>query len=775
MVFALSVTLAGSASSGDDGAALRTSGLTASEGGTTVHIERTLDYALMLESRQFVPERGVPQELLMQAEAGERRHVIVQFLDVPAGSDISLLKSRGLTLLDYLPNLAYFASVRIGELGQLAGFPGLRSVVAIRPDDKISPGLRDRGVSSHAQNADGTVRLIVVLFGDVGVEKARGTVEKYGRITQIRYEDNTVEIDAYPDLIDDLACEDEVQWIEQAHPPKQELLDDVRATVHADSVQAAPYNLSGSGVALGMWDSGSPASTHDDFAGRLTIADGAATGSHATTVAGCMAGDGSRSEACGGTPYQWRGISTGAEIISYDWPFSVLNLKTETSEAIGTYGIISSSNSWGWYLCPYNCSDYGVYDDWSKVYDNIVRGSRGAPISVVFGAGNDQGCLGCQDSIPNFPYGTIPGPGGPAKNTIAVGAVNALDKAMTTFSSWGPVKDGRVKPDMVAPACKATSGIIGPTPPNAYADSGCGTSYAAPIISGSLGILRQQFDQLGYGDIMPHTFKAILIQSAEDLGNPGPDYKFGHGLLRLKDAVDMVVANYPKNELIRVDSLLDGETDTYHMDVQSAVESLRVTLVWDDYKGTPGAAKALVNDLDLMLHSPGGTWYYAYKLDPANPSAYATTGYNDLDNVEVVEVTNPETGRWTINVEGSLVPQGPQDYTLILPFDDPSAGTGRSEALPSEFRLCSNSPNPFSKLTLIRFDLPEPAEVTLRIYDARGRLIRTVIEGGLRPGGRHIVYWDGTTDAGGVVSPGVYFYRMEAGNYIGTQRMVFLR
>jgi hypothetical protein len=738
-------------------------------------VERAPDYTLLLESRRFVPGPGMAEDLTSAAEVGVRQHVIVQFLDIPGPSDVSLLKSRGIELLDYLPNRAYFAGVPTAEVAGLSDLPGVRSVQAVRPEDKISDQLKDRISGKVVRDGVRMSGVVVVLFGDVSVGEFQAVLAGYGAVTAVRSEEHTLEMYAAEDRISDLAGLDAVQWIEPAPPPKQGLLDDVRATVGADSVQAPPYSLNGSGVALGMWDGGSPAATHEDFAGRLTIPDGAVTSTHATTVAGIMAGDGSRSEACGGTPYQWRGISPAADIIAYDWPYTLADLRGETSEAIGTYGIISSSNSWGWYVCGSQCSYFGTYDDWSKVYDNIVLGSRGAPISVVFGAGNDQDCIECQDSLPDFPYGTVAGPGATAKNTIAVGATNALDKTMTNFSSWGPTKDGRVKPDLVAPGCKPTGGIMGPVPPNDYGDPECGTSYATPVVSGSLGILRQQFDLLGYGDIMPHTLKAILIETAEDLGSPGPDYVFGHGNLRLKDAVDLVIANHPSNELVRVDSVIHAEEDVYYMDVGSGAGAFRVTLVWDDYKGTPGAAKALVNDLDLLLQSPTGTWYYAYKPDPSHPSVPATTGYNDLDNVEVVEVVDPEVGRWTIRVEGTLVPEAPQQYTLVLPFEYPSGGVGgRGESSP-EFRLFASSPNPFSNVTSIMFDLPYPAVVTLRIYDARGRCVETLIDGALKPAGTNMAYWDAVGGSGRVVSPGIYFCRMEAGGRVDTQRMIFLR
>ncbi|MFH1314748.1 MAG: S8 family serine peptidase [Candidatus Eisenbacteria bacterium] len=375
----------------------------------------------------------------------------------------------------------------------------------------------------------------------------------------------------------------------------------------------------------------------------------------------------------------------------------------------------------------------------------------------------------------DFPYGTVAGPGGTAKNTIVVGASNAIDKSMTWFSSWGPVKDGRVKPDIAAPGCKPSAGLTTTYPPNDYTSSGCGTSYAAPITAGSVGLLKQQFDQLGYSPVKPHTLKAVLIQSAEDHGNAGPDYQFGHGHLEVQDAIDIIIANDLDGDLIRVASVDDSEADTYNMAVPAGVSKMRVTLVWDDYEATLGAAKMLVNDLDLLVQSPGGTWSYAYKLNPASPSAVATTGYNDLDNVEVVEVSSPAEGRWTIRVEGSTVPEGPQEYTLVLPYNDPLSSIRRPDVEPTSYELYPGNPNPFSVLTLIRFDLPEPAPVVLKVYDARGRLVNTLVDEPLKAAGRHIVRWDGTSDEGVAVAPGIYFYRIDTGAYTRTRRVAVIR
>lgn len=94
-------------------------------------------------------------------------------------------------------------------------------------------------------------------------------------------------------------------------------------------------------------------------------------------------------------------------------------------------------------------------------------------------------------------------------------------------------------------------------------------------------------------------------------------------------------------------------------------------------------------------------------------------------------------------------------------------------ALPSEFQLRQNHPNPFNPETRIELDLPVPSRVALRVFDVRGRLIRTLANGNYAAG-RHSIPWDGKNDAGDLVSSGVYFYQLEAGGFLATRRMLLV-
>lgn len=97
---------------------------------------------------------------------------------------------------------------------------------------------------------------------------------------------------------------------------------------------------------------------------------------------------------------------------------------------------------------------------------------------------------------------------------------------------------------------------------------------------------------------------------------------------------------------------------------------------------------------------------------------------------------------------------------------DPGAG------LPA---LHPSYPNPFGAATAIRFDLPRPETVQLRVYDVSGRLVISLLDGERMPPGRHETLWDGHDAGGRAVPPGVYFYRLDAGAFSDTRRMTLVR
>ena len=120
-------------------------------------------------------------------------------------------------------------------------------------------------------------------------------------------------------------------------------------------------------------------------------------------------------------------------------------------------------------------------------------------------------------------------------------------------------------------------------------------------------------------------------------------------------------------------------------------------------------------------------------------------------------------------------PQRPQ---LVIPIhlkvDTVFTKLDQSVLTVSEFRLQQNFPNPFNPTTTITFDLPENVRVRLEIFDVAGRLICTLVNKH-RNAGSHQVVWNGQDDTGNTVASGLYLYRLQAGDFVQSRKMLFMK
>lgn len=99
----------------------------------------------------------------------------------------------------------------------------------------------------------------------------------------------------------------------------------------------------------------------------------------------------------------------------------------------------------------------------------------------------------------------------------------------------------------------------------------------------------------------------------------------------------------------------------------------------------------------------------------------------------------------------------------------------RSEfEMPSSFELHQNYPNPFNPSTTIRFSLPRPTHISLKVYDALGRDVATLVDE-IRNEGVYNTEWNGRTDDGFRAASGLYFYRIVAGSFVQTKKMILLK
>ncbi|AYA38583.1 T9SS C-terminal target domain-containing protein [Hymenobacter oligotrophus] len=238
-----------------------------------------------------------------------------------------------------------------------------------------------------------------------------------------------------------------------------------------------------------------------------------------------------------------------------------------------------------------------------------------------------------------------------SKNTLCVGATDVLGRVAAP-SSRGPAHDGRLKPEMVA---------LGEG----------GTSDAAAVVSGIAALVQQAYRDEHNGQLPPAALaKAVLLNSADDVGRPGPDFEAGFGQADALGAVQTML-----DRRFVQGRVANGATGTFALAVPAGVRQLKLTLAWADPEAAANASKALVNDLDMELVSASGV-----RVRPWVLSAYphrdslklpARRGVDRLNNVEQITVAAPAAGTYQIQVQGAAVAAGPeQNFAIAYEFEN---------------------------------------------------------------------------------------------------------
>jgi len=479
-------------------------------------------------------------------------------------------------------------------------------------------------------------------------------------------------------------------------------------------------NLSGSLSALagrlGIWDGGSVLDTHQEFTGRVIQQEATVTANdHATHVAGTMMASGVNALA--------RGMAFGAPNIR-SWDFN--NHHHEMSEAAASllvsnhsYGTIAgwrfnttragtaTDPNWEWWgdinVSTTEDFRFGYYDDMASLWDMLAftnpfylivksagnnRNETGPAVNAPFWRRNAAGTWELQGQRPpgmsSNDWFDIISTYGNAKNILVVAAVlpieggfrSTQDAVITSFSSFGPSDDGRIKPDISANGQNLYSASSSGT--SSYRFSS-GTSMSAPNVSGSLVLLQELHHNLNQRFMLSSTLRGLVCHTADDAGNPGPDYSFGWGVMNTERAA-LAIRNRGQTSLIEEIPLQSGTVITRQV-VASGKEPLAITIAWTDPEATPlpvnpqvlnNRTPRLINDLDIRV-SDGATTLSPWILDPNFPSSAATRGDNVVDNIEQIVINAPVPGRTytiTISHKGQTLSRGPQIVSLI------ATGTG---------------------------------------------------------------------------------------------------
>ncbi|MBS7253966.1 S8 family serine peptidase [Flavobacterium branchiicola] len=333
---------------------------------------------------------------------------------------------------------------------------------------------------------------------------------------------------------------------------------------------------------------------------------------HATAMATIVGGIGNSSVLA-------KGVAQKTKLLSSDF----LNIFPDEIETL--QGATTANHSYGTVI-------ENFYGSLANAYDNQLF--LNTDLTHCFSSGN-TGLQGYKSITGNFKQ---------SKNGIVLGCIDQNEVIMP-FSSKGPAYDGRIKPDLVAFSTQ-------------------GTSNSSALTAGIITLMKQHYKNINNSMLTNAMTKAILINSAKDLGYKGPDFTYGYGNIN----TDKCLKTISENRIIS-GSLTSGQTGAHSFKVPENAKNLKITLVWNDLPAAINSNISLINDLDLEVITADNTAFLPWILDPNAPEQPAVRGKDKLNNIEQVTIENPISGSCTINIKGSYVSNTSQSYSIAYEYE----------------------------------------------------------------------------------------------------------
>jgi hypothetical protein len=601
---------------------------------------------LKLKSGEYRIQENIdnlnPKEFLV-SEFQSHYYVYISFTQIPTSTQKKELLLIGVELLDYLPNHTFWSKVKVGTNFQSLKAYNVYSVFNVGIKHKLSYDLSIKNYPEHAISGD-MIEVVVKNQPEIPSTEMDVFYRSIGASIKGHYSfSNLTTLQIHKSNISKLASHPLVKFIEFI-APKAVAEDIVGQSNHRTNyisnttINNVPYN--GTGVWLAIGDDGE-LGPHIDYEGRMDQSSaGPSSGNHGDHVGGIMMG-------AGNLDPDARGMAWGADIKVYD----VWDAVNSTPISYFNPGVVVTSTSYG------NGCNAG-YTSFAQTADQQVRTMPN--LMHVFSAGNSGGS-DCGYGAGSG-WGNITGGIKAGKNVLAIGNVTYTD-GLSNSSSRGPASDGRIKPDICANGTQVYSCF----PNNQYVNNS-GTSMAAPGVSGTYGALVHAYRELNGGITPPSALiKGAMLNTADDLGNIGPDFKFGWGRLNARKVLQVF-----ENNTYILDSISQGGANQHTIMIPIGVKQVKVMVYWNDYEANPSSSQALVNNIDMNITDPSTGVLLPYVLDPTpnavNLDLPATNGVDDLNNMEQVVIDNPTSGNYVVNVSGFGIPQGPQKYYVIYEF-----------------------------------------------------------------------------------------------------------
>ncbi len=293
-----------------------------------------------------------------------------------------------------------------------------------------------------------------------------------------------------------------------------------------------------------------------------------------------------------------------------------------------------------------------------------------------------------------------------------------------------------IKPEVTAPGFMIYSTLPG----NQYGYMD-GTSMACPHVSGAVAILRQVNQSLSVDSL-----KAILMETAVDHGDPGPDNTYGWGIIDVGAAVAWVLAHHPPTNPPQTLSAL-------------IVRQVDVNLVWQ-------APETILPDnpvVDYRVYRATGQ--DPYPTDPIAVIPVSSMSYTDTDRPS-------GTYRYVTTAEYQNGVESEPSNEVVVTIHAPAGVLSNSLSAPGAFRI---SPDPFGSMTVLHYNTIGSGPLAVEVYDAGGRKVRTLARSAPAAGEELLFVWNGRDDQGRAVPAGAYFATIQEGANRAERRMVVLR
>lgn len=553
----------------------------------------------------------------------------------PKNNSLTSLTEKGIDVQSYLGDGYYLIATDISSTKSILQSVQVNKTGYISKESKIDEPLKS--VSS-------SIPVSVLYTPSIDESKLSDIAQEIGlSILHNDTKHHHFSTYANAEQIEKLAQYPFVYFITKYYTAKNPLLYDgalMMGVKQVQEIQPYGYNLKGEGVNVGIWDEGVVGVHIDLPVNRNTVVDKELNSLmsmyHPTEVAGCIGGSGNFF----GTI---EGIAPRCNMYYWD----ILNdIVKEISEGKSLYSVDISNHSYN--FSNTDCFESGQYIPEASDLDKLVYENPTLLPVVAVGNTATANCAIATDTFSSVDIG-FQG----CKNAITVGWLDYQEK-IALNSGRGPTQDGRIKPELVAKGF----GVVTITPNNGI--SGVyGSSYAAPQIAGLAALLHQKYKQQFSSLPNSSLIRAILINTARDLGNPYPDYIFGFGKPDALRAVNTIT-----NQLYFEDNVSQDGFKLQTISVPANTRQLKTTLSWTDKEGNPVAAKSIVNNLDLKIVTPAGDTILPWILNPSRPKNQALRGIDYVNTNEQVTIDNPTAGIYTIIVKGTSVPFGPQNYAV---------------------------------------------------------------------------------------------------------------